>query len=198
MAMNRLICWNNVLGHPLITMANARALYTKHSLVRRTYNKYGVLPVVSIYDHLNIKMIQAQSPTLLRTHNWTGSASIPLDNLPSPGDAQSQTTNAPKSYVWKTHGYQDFSRWMASEDDFFVFRRFGSLNAGTILWMQYRISALEQKLEQLHQRIAESDPSQEWMNSSFEWDEVMYPERTSIMAELSGLLLQYSKCVVYS
>jgi len=39
---------------------------------------------------------------------------------------------------------------MASDDEFFVFRRFESLDATTIAYMQYRISQLERELEEIY------------------------------------------------
>lgn len=82
---------------------------------------------------------------------------------------------------------------MASDDDFFVFRRFEGLNASTILWMQYRISELERRLEEIHESVAVSRDDEKLKNSSFKWDEQYMPERTKIMCELSCLLLQYSE-----
>jgi hypothetical protein len=86
---------------------------------------------------------------------------------------------------------------MASEDDFFVFRRFDTLNARTILWLQYHISRLEGRLDTLHKEqdklMRDKDDER---NASFEWDERNLPERRDIMVQLSGLLLQYSKHVL--
>ncbi|KAH7379172.1 hypothetical protein DE146DRAFT_306481 [Phaeosphaeria sp. MPI-PUGE-AT-0046c] len=84
---------------------------------------------------------------------------------------------------------------MASENDFFVFRRFETLNANTILWMQYRISELERRLEEIHEEIENSKMSDNFKNSSFKWDEKWRPERTRIMGELSGILLQYNQFI---
>lgn len=103
------------------------------------------------------------------------------------------TTSVPAEPAYKAQGYQAFSRWMASDNDFFVFRRFESLNANTILWMQYRISALERRLEEIHKEVEDSKISDNLMNSSFKWDEEYAQERTRIMHELSGVLLQYSR-----
>jgi hypothetical protein len=151
---------------------------------------------VSELKQTEFKMAQLQSPSLLPVHNVANSAHIPLDNMSSPPGVNNPTISTVKGYPWKTHGYQDFSKWMASEDDFFVFRRFESLNAGTILWMQYRISELEQRLEQIHEEIKDSDLTEGLKNSSFKWDETRRPERARIMCELSSLLLQYSKCTM--
>jgi hypothetical protein len=142
-------------------------------------------------------MTQVQSPPLLPTHNRvaaTGlglSIPVPLQNMSASRISNGQTSTSTKP-AYLAQGYQEFSRWMASEDDFFVFRRFESLNASTILWMQYRISELEEKLQQIHEDIEKSEKADNLKNSSFKWDEKWRPERSKIMAELSGILLQYS------
>jgi hypothetical protein len=98
---------------------------------------------------------------------------------------------------WKHQGYYAFSKWMASEDDFFVFRRFESLNANTILYLQHRISGLENKLHEIHRTVEEST-EEKWRNSSLSWDANHRPERLQIMDELSCLLLHYSKHNTFS
>jgi hypothetical protein len=144
-----------------------------------------------------IKMAQVLSTSLLPTHNpaaTTGQAAIPLQNTSAHRSTHGPTTSASNEPAYKAQGYQAFSKWMASDNDFFVFRRFESLNANTILWMQYRIAELEARLEQLHKEVETSEKSHNLRNSSFKWDETWRPERTVIMGELSGLLLQYSEC----
>jgi hypothetical protein len=85
---------------------------------------------------------------------------------------------------------------MASDDDFFVFRRFESLNANTILWMQDHISRLEKELAEIHQMVEDSKPTQRLRNDSFRWDATCMhgsmQRRDQIMAELSRQLLHYS------
>jgi hypothetical protein len=120
-------------------------------------------------------------------------APIPMTNMAPPG-----TPTHAAAPAWKSLGYKDFGKWMALDDDFFVFRRFESLNAETILWMQYKISVLERALEHIHKDVETSASSsmEDLTNSSFALDEDYLPARSKIMAELSGLLLQYSKHVV--
>lgn len=139
-------------------------------------------------------MAHSQSPPLLPTHNagQRPSTNILLQNNPG-SMKQSSITSSPPEPPYKAQGYQEFSKWMASENDFFVFRRFESLNANTILWMQYQISELERRLEEIHKEIEDSKVSDNLKNSSFKWDEKWRPDRTRIMGELSGVLLQYSK-----
>lgn len=82
---------------------------------------------------------------------------------------------------------------MASEDDFFVFRRFQNLNAQTILWMQDRISGIEERLNAIHKGIESAPTDSKWKNCSFRWDQQYVRERHTLMEELSRLLHQYSQ-----
>jgi hypothetical protein len=149
-------------------------------------------------------MTQLQAPSILPTHNAARTEpliplqNIPtLQNMPTLGPPNGSTTDSPNKPAWKVQGYQAFSKWMASENDFFVFRRFESLNANTILWMQYQISELEEKLEQIHKEIEVSEKEHKLRNSSFKWDEEKRPDRNLIMGQLAGLLLQYSEYVIW-
>ena len=49
--------------------------------------------------------------------------------------------------VAHSRGYRTFSKWMASDDDFFVVRKFGSVSARCALLMQDRIQNLSRELE---------------------------------------------------
>ncbi|KAF2831562.1 hypothetical protein CC86DRAFT_140805 [Ophiobolus disseminans] len=146
-------------------------------------------------------MAQAVAPPLLPVHytsTTTGqqsSSPMQMSNLSESGTTLTPSTTSPKRRPYKEDGYQAFSKWMASDDDFFVFRRFESLNANTILWMQFRISELEAKLEGIHEEIKESKVSDNLKNSSFAWDAKYRQERTKIMGELSCLLLQYNQFI---
>lgn len=94
--------------------------------------------------------------------------------------------------AWKYDGYQEFSEWMASDDDLFVFRRFASTNARVILWMQHQIVQKEQRLEALQKEVIESPPANSWRNDSFAWDAKYLTERDNLMRELSALVMHYS------
>jgi hypothetical protein len=102
------------------------------------------------------------------------------------------TSEQQKKLAWKYKGYKEFSKWMASEDDFFVFRRFGRLNAGVVLWMQDRITQIETRLDEIHEMIANSPDIENRRNDSFRWDAKYEQERDHLMTQLSGLLHHYS------
>jgi hypothetical protein len=81
---------------------------------------------------------------------------------------------------------------MASEDDFFIFRRFGDLNTRTILWMQDRIRQIEDDIRSQDELVAKSHPDDKLRNDSFVWDEKYRQQRHARMRELSDLLHRYS------
>ncbi|KAF2498492.1 hypothetical protein BU16DRAFT_548249 [Lophium mytilinum] len=91
--------------------------------------------------------------------------------------------------TWKYQGYNEFSKWMASDDDFFVLRRFGKLNALAILWLQYRIVNIEDELEAIHETIADAALETGRKNSSFKADEKQEVRRAKLMGDLKGELL---------
>lgn len=82
---------------------------------------------------------------------------------------------------------------MASDDDLFLFRRYQSLNARTILYMQDRIGQIENRLSQLHDENAHGDEKRK--NNSFRWDMHHEPERDRLMCELTGLLHHYNQYI---
>ncbi|CAE7202766.1 hypothetical protein CFE70_008503 [Pyrenophora teres f. teres 0-1] len=125
----------------------------------------------------------------------TLSPSVPMRALTSAGTTLSNASLTDKEKfgkAWKYEGYKEFGRWMASDDDFFVFRRFESLNATTIAYLQYRISQLESKLEGIHHA---NEQEKDRKNSSFKWDEQYQQDRFHIMGELSRLLLHYNQYI---
>jgi hypothetical protein len=149
------------------------------------------------------------------THSSPGSSSLPGPvtasgaQLPTPPSSPIALTNLHPSgtfsssssvseeerrkKAWKYEGYDALSKWMASENDFFLFRRFESLNAETILYLQYRITQLEERLKTIHNNIKDSDVRENRLNSSFSWDAQYQQDRSQTMTELSYLLLHYSK-----
>ncbi|KAH7092552.1 hypothetical protein FB567DRAFT_576913 [Paraphoma chrysanthemicola] len=93
----------------------------------------------------------------------------------------------------KHEGYQSLSTWMASDDDFFVFRRFESLEKRRILWKQDRICTVEAELELLDD-IAE-EPEEEngdWYHEAM--DSSKDRERKS---RIQDMLSEYDRMLVH-
>lgn len=80
------------------------------------------------------------------------------------------------------------SKWMASDDDFFVVRRFGELSARVLLRLQDRIVKLEEDIKHMDQMCMENGSN----NGTFRYDPIA--ERQLLLDELTGRLEQYRKC----
>lgn len=125
---------------------------------------------------------------------------FPIEPLPRPATvaaANPAATLSAKERRGKAHeyeGYDEFSKWMASDDDCFIIRRFEKLNARVILYMQERISQIEQRLIQIHEGNAH--PSNEKRrNDSIRWDARNEQERDRLMRDLTGLLHHYNQYI---
>jgi hypothetical protein len=57
-----------------------------------------------------------------------------------------ETGKGPKGYL---EGFAEFSRFIASDDDLFLYRRFGSLAARNIVYLQAELQSLEDQLKEL-------------------------------------------------
>lgn len=77
---------------------------------------------------------------------------------------------------------------MASDDDFFVVRKFGITGARTALFLQDRVVELEEKLEDLDQDCREG-PKEHANCGSFRNDHWLH--RKEVMADLASSLDQY-------
>ncbi|KAI9867436.1 MAG: hypothetical protein M1813_008994 [Trichoglossum hirsutum] len=90
---------------------------------------------------------------------------------------------------WKYIGYHIFTQWAASDDDFFVVRRFGALNTRVILKWQDDITRLEEELETLEKENSRvGGPAVN--NGSFRHDAV--PRRRQILMECYTKLKEYN------
>ena len=54
---------------------------------------------------------------------------------------------------WKYLGYRSFADFVASDNDFFVLRRFGALSARVLLRLQDQLSQLEEQLGSLEDHL---------------------------------------------
>lgn len=92
--------------------------------------------------------------------------------------------------AWKYIGYQGFSEFVASDDDFFVLRRSGTLSARVLLALQDRLSELEAELQTLEATYSlKSAPAAH--NGSFRQD--THPERRELISSIHRYLKEYSQ-----
>jgi hypothetical protein len=95
-----------------------------------------------------------------------------------------------RSKPWKEVGYRGFSAFLASDNDFLIFRRFGSVNARLLLYLQDEIAVLEKDLEDLED-VHARDSADDIHNGSFRQD--VLPARTRLLESLNVKVRQYSK-----
>ena len=91
---------------------------------------------------------------------------------------------------WKYLGYHSFSHFVASDNDFFILRRFGALNARIILGLQDQISQLEEQLNALEDHLRSKD-GPFVHNGTFR--EETEEGRTHLLALIRPLLREYSQ-----
>ena len=91
---------------------------------------------------------------------------------------------------WKYLGYQSFSRFVASDHDFFILRRFGALSAQVILALQDELSCLERNLELIEKRQRE-EHAPDVHNGSFRQE--TQHDRKKLLLDARPLLREYSR-----
>lgn len=99
------------------------------------------------------------------------------------------TTQEADLRPWKWRGYPEFSKWMASDDDFFISRRFGTLNARVILMLQDRLTYLEEELVKEDESCAHEEQGD---NGTLRHD--ARKRRQEILTAISWALERYSRC----
>jgi len=90
---------------------------------------------------------------------------------------------------WKYVGYRGYTEFLASENDFLIFRRFSTVSTRIALMLQHQVSVLEAKLDLLDVRYSKRD-AVDVNNGSFRDDE---DDRLQVFEELRVKLLEYSK-----
>lgn len=88
---------------------------------------------------------------------------------------------------WMYLGYEAFSAFMGSSDDFMVVRRFDTLAARVILLLQWELTEIEQKLNTYDQALR-CDPAQNHNNGAFQFD---VPDRTDVIRDAYVKLKEY-------
>lgn len=90
---------------------------------------------------------------------------------------------------WKYVGYQGYSRFLASEDDFLIFRRFSTVSARIALRLQDRVAVLEEELAECDRKFDRRD-AEDVHNGSFRQEQ---EERDRIVDDLHRRLIEYSQ-----
>jgi hypothetical protein len=124
-----------------------------------------------------------------------------LDSTSTPGFQKSAqpypdfTTAERKNSPWKYEGYRVFSKWIASDEAFFIVRQFGSLNARVILSMQDELVQLEEELDTLDKKVSRKGDPDTIHNGSFRLDG--YRRRKVLLTgEITDKLGRYSMCEI--
>lgn len=91
---------------------------------------------------------------------------------------------------WKFIGYKGYTDFIASEDDFHIFRRFGTLNTRISLLLQDEISALEDRLLELDK--ASTQRSAGDSNNGTMRNDPLF-ERATLLQDISQKIHRYSR-----
>jgi hypothetical protein len=86
----------------------------------------------------------------------------------------------------ESHGYREYSSFLASDADFLVFRKFGAANVRVLLSLQHQVSQCESALDRLDNDLSRNDDVN---NGHLEGDD---PERQRIVEALHESLSKYS------
>lgn len=89
----------------------------------------------------------------------------------------------------KYRGYRKYSEFIASDDDFFILRRFGAISARIALSLQDQVAILEERLIVLDKKYDRRD-SVDVKNGAFREDQ---GDRIVVLKEMEEALTKYSK-----
>lgn len=90
---------------------------------------------------------------------------------------------------WKYVGYRGYSRFISSDDDFYMLRRFSVLNVRVSLALQNQLVMLERQLNELDNKY-EGEP--EVHNGRFEGDK---EDREKLLSCIEEKLRKYSRSI---
>lgn len=117
----------------------------------------------------------------------------PIDPLP-PARSDSYpdfTIQEARDNPRKYSGYRVFSRWMASDQAFFILRRFSTLNTRVLLAMQDEIVELEDRLNFMDEEYSRRDYTEPVDNGTFR-DDPFNDRRRLVQEVLPEKLARYS------
>ncbi|CZR67627.1 uncharacterized protein PAC_17526 [Phialocephala subalpina] len=108
--------------------------------------------------------------------------------LPSQHLTRSEVDEKP----WKYIGYPGYCSFIASENDFFMLRRFASVSARIALSLQDQVVVLEERLNELDWKYSRKE-EEDINNGSFRDDD---DERSEVLEELRLAILKYNEFVL--
>ncbi|KAK6829717.1 hypothetical protein PG987_010301 [Apiospora arundinis] len=106
------------------------------------------------------------------------------ENEPSEEDIQTKP--------WKYVGYRGYSKFISSDDDLLIFRRFSELNTRVLLSMQNKVCELEQELFEIDNKYGGKN-AEDFNNGTFRGDQ---PDRTKLLEKISRALSKYNALVI--
>ncbi|KAH8803443.1 hypothetical protein F5884DRAFT_682386 [Xylogone sp. PMI_703] len=93
---------------------------------------------------------------------------------------------------WKYVGYKGYADFIAWDNDFYIFRRFTSLNSRIALMLQDQLSVLELQLEDLDQQYSKKEAG-DINNGTFRYDQ---EDRTAILQKVYEKLEKYNNFMI--
>ncbi|KAK5662358.1 hypothetical protein OQA88_8268 [Cercophora sp. LCS_1] len=104
-----------------------------------------------------------------------------------PQPTQEEASRQPSRWV----GYGGYSKFISSDDDLFILRRFSALSVRVALSMQHEIATLEKELENLDRSYAMEEPTVH--NGCFEDDQ---EDREMLLRIIAEKLRRYNKFIL--
>ncbi|KAJ4857724.1 ABC transporter transmembrane region 2 domain-containing protein [Trichoderma breve] len=106
------------------------------------------------------------------------------------GDGTQTRRSLEQTVPWKYVGYRGYSRFISSDDDFFILRRFSVLNVRVSLALQNQLVMLERQLNELDNKY-EGEP--QIHNGRFEGDE---KDREGLISCIEEKLRKYNELIL--
>ncbi|PVH88906.1 hypothetical protein DL98DRAFT_622567 [Cadophora sp. DSE1049] len=135
--------------------------------------------------------IELQTPTELSdppsTHTYSSPSILTTASSLAPEEPP-LTKEEIDTKPWKYIGYRGYVDFIASENDFYIMRRFAALNTRAALALQDEVVVLEERLERLDRRHCRRVPENDH-NGSFREDR---EERRELLGKIVDALTKYN------
>ncbi|KAG7053303.1 hypothetical protein JMJ77_0000393 [Colletotrichum scovillei] len=117
---------------------------------------------------------------------------IPHGSVASLECQEGPTEEEIKEKPWKYIGYKGYTNFISSDDDFFLLRRFDSLNVRAALALQDELSWLEEELGALDNEFS-AKAADDYNNGTLRQD---VPERLDLVRIISAKLREYNEFLI--